>query len=364
MILKKAKVEVLDKKTRFVLKRISGSDWDCLNRKMAVTNQINSYERQREKWDKSLFASQFQTYHLRWDRAGYWDFSDMDVAKTEAQKKDRLFVVQRQMNAKHWKALNKAQAFNLFEELANKSLSVVTMNIPPTMKNDDWEQLKKDAQSILSGNQKLMPIFSSRHDFASFPEIIQDAVDDLELIGMHDYGLAQPQEFLNLSALRKANLSKEQGQDCPIIFGFNHSRHLFKYSFMPSSFAFSCFGIDVFSERQYFLENMKPEAIEEMMKRKPDQFMFYDTRQGNFNKGEDQRLWYDFSLTREAMRNISVDEGLNGYQVLVWKNTHKQQEDLSILNGKLLEGSDIEKHIQEDKPQWAAFYEKQVKPRI
>lgn len=364
MILKNIKVEISDKKTRFVLKRIVGSGWECLNRKMAVTNQLRRYEEQRLQYSKSIFNSQFQTYHIRWDRAGYWDFHDIDVAKTEAQKNNRLFVPQRQMNEKLWKALNPTQAFNQFEELANRGLSVVALNVPLKMTAEQCKELKEDAESILNGNQKMMLILSTRHDFALFPELIDYALPESRFMGIHSYSFTQPQEFLNLTALRKVNSLLKEGQECPLIFGFNHPRHLPRFSFVNSSFAFSCFGIDIFSERQYFLENMKSEDIEAMMKRKPEEFMFYDASQGGFNKGEEQEIWHEFNLTREAMKSISVEEGLNGYQALIWKNTMKQQEDLSLINGKLLEGGDVGKLITDEKSKWSVFYKTQVEPRL
>lgn len=364
MSFKGVKVEVSDKKTRLVLKRIIGSDWECLNRKMAVTNQMRTYEQQRLQYKKSIFNSKFQTYHIRWDKAGYWDFFDMDVAKTEAQNNDRLFVAQRQMNEKLWKSLNKAQALNYFEELANKGLGIVTLNVPLKTNLEEWKKLKDDAKSILKGNQKLMPICSTRHDFALFPELINDMVSELQFVGIHSYCLTQPQEFLNLTALRKANSLAEEGKECPLIFGFNHSRHFSKYSYVNGSFALACFGIDIFSERQYFLENMPSIDIDKMMSRSPDEFMFYDTTQGGFNKGEDQEIWHEFNLTRETMRSISVEEGLNGYQALIWKNTLKQQEDLSILNEKLLNKKDVGQFIRDDKSKWSVFYATQVEPRL
>ena len=69
------------------------------------------------------------------------------------------------------------------------------------------------------------------------------------------------------------------------------------------------------------------------------------------------------NLTRVVLSSIPVEEGLNGYQSLVWNNTAKQQSDLSALNDKILEKAKIEDFIMNEKSRWATFYSTQVKTR-
>lgn len=362
MIIKKINVEAVDPETRFVLKRIQTTDWESLNRKMAVTNQLHKYETQRRQYGKNPFNSQIQTYHIRWDKKGFWDFGNIDVAKTDAQKNNRIFVAQRQMNWDLWKKLTTQQAFNQYEELTNKGLPIPSINIP--LKNDltACKKIIEDAKSILNGNQKIMAIASSRHDFTYFPEVIDYLLNEIDFVGIQGYGLTHPEEITNLSALRKSNATKKAGDTAPLIFGFNFDRHLRKYGYVSSSFAYACFGIDIFSERQYFINDMTPEQIKQMMERTPEDFRFYDSSQGGFNRGEEQEGWHEFNLTRETMAMISVEEGLNGYQTIVWTNAIKQQNDLSMLNGKLLQKMSIPEATKE-KSKWAVFYATQVELR-
>ena len=221
----------------------------------------------------------------------------------------------------------------------------------------------KDSESILNGTQKAVPIISSRHDFAEFPEIIKCAISELSFLGLNLYSLSESKEFLNLSALRKANSEFKKDDEAPLIFGFNHPRHLKNYSYVNSSFAYSCFGIDVFSERQYFLKNMSEKAISEMMKKSPDQYMLYDVSQGGFNRAKEQVGWHGVDLTNISLMGISVEEGLTAYQSLIWINSLRQQTDLSILNGKLMNRESIINYIENEKSKWASFYT-EIKNRI
>lgn len=358
------KIESVDRESRFIVKRISGIGWECFNRKMAVTNQLGNYENLRKPYGRPAFNSQFHTYHIRWSGRGrYWDMDDIDVAKTKAQDNNRIFVAQRQMNWKLWQELTLQQAFNQYEELVNKGLSIPTMNIPLRTTLAQFKDIIRDGESVLSGNQKFMPILSSRHDFGVFPEVIEDAIHQLQFLGINTYGLTEADEFVNLTAMRRANALLKENDDCPIIFALNHHRHMNKYSFVNSAFAFACFGADVFSERQFFLKNLPPAMIEEMMKRTPEEFMFYDSIQGGFNKGEDQEGWYETNLTRAVLNQIPVEEGLNGYQSIVWNNALKQQSDLSALTQKVLDKSNVEQFIMNEKSKWATFYSTQVSGR-
>ena len=139
MIYKGTKVEITDPATRFVLKRTSTSDWETLNRKLAVNNQLRAYEEQRNQYNKPAFPSCFQTHHIRWDKRGFWDFYDIDVAKANAQKNNRIFVAQRQLNSGIWDKLTRQEAFNWYEELVNRGLPIPTMQIP----------LKEERQIVL-----------------------------------------------------------------------------------------------------------------------------------------------------------------------------------------------------------------------
>ena len=96
----KVKTEYVDKDSRLVLKRITTDKGEFFNRKIAVSNSIFNCEKNRLIYKKTIFASPFQTFHLRWDKkVNEWDFLGLESAKEHAEKFNRIFIPYKQRNS-------------------------------------------------------------------------------------------------------------------------------------------------------------------------------------------------------------------------------------------------------------------------
>lgn len=76
MILRDIKVEHADKRTGLVLKKITTSEWEHLNHKIAVNNSLFSCEQKRLICDKPLLNNPFQINHIPFKRKkNFLDYS-------------------------------------------------------------------------------------------------------------------------------------------------------------------------------------------------------------------------------------------------------------------------------------------------
>jgi len=122
------------------------------------------------------------------------------------------------------------------------------------------------------------------------------------------------------------------GQPTSLFVNFGYSRILRKFPGIAGCFAFSCFAGDIFSERAYNPNTMPKKAVDFMMDRKPSEYSYYDRKEKKFNRSLPQLEWYGIDLTKESMGNVSVAEGLNGYQVIKCISHFLQQRDLDLIN--------------------------------
>src|SRR3989344_2409662 len=101
MQIKTIKAEVVDKNSRLLVKRIATPDGEFLNRKLSVSNFVYILEKKRLNYDKSLFSSPIQTYHIRYDKIEKkWDLSDLNKIKIHAEGNRRILFPYKQRNEK------------------------------------------------------------------------------------------------------------------------------------------------------------------------------------------------------------------------------------------------------------------------
>lgn len=359
MILKNTKVELVDKASRFVLKRTLLGETELMNRKHAVTNQIFSYERKRLKEDKGLFPNaSYQTHHIFHDKRFGWDYSELEMARSHADKSKRLFIPFEQRNYKQWKALTWGEAETSFINLANRGLQVVPYPLPLSATLEEWEWRKGIVMKKKLPSQEIMPVLSSRHNEDSFHEIIKAEIIESKLIGIHLYGLKKAKEVVNLSRLRAINSGLKENQNCALFVGFNFPRKLpRKFENVNSSFVYSTFGIDVFSPNQ-----MSPAQMKAMLQNKEKltelSSWLYDPTQGGYSTNPDQEAWHGFGLVNTLTHMVPVAEMLNKFQTIIWFSIKLEQDDFDILNEKILSKSDIVKYIKDGKSKWATFWDK------
>ena len=103
MILKEIKVECVDNRTGLVLKRIKTTEWEQMNRKLAVNNSILNCEKSRIKFDKPIFKAPFQTHHIGYsNKESDWDFVGVRDSQRHANKNNRFFFAFQQRSEKKW----------------------------------------------------------------------------------------------------------------------------------------------------------------------------------------------------------------------------------------------------------------------
>lgn len=363
MLLKKVIVEHIDNRTGFVLKKIVTSEWEQLNRKLSVNNSLFSCELARLRFEKPILKSPFQIQHIRYDIKGQaWDFNGIPINKTHANKQNRFYFVFQQRSEEMWDILTWAEAENNFQDIATRGLPFVPYNIPLKGAIDDWKARKEDAESILNKSQTLIPIFCSKHKREYFEPMFAQEFRNSKLIGIQCYSLNDPLSLLNLTKVKILNLSTTIGQESPLILGLNHGRMISSISNVSGAFAYACFGCDILSERQTFLENMPPDVVKKIVEKKPDDVYRYDTTEGGFNFSEEQEFWNGINMTRAFLENVSLNEGLTPFQAIQWANFNNQQEDLELLNEKILKTRDLPNSaidfVRTEKSRWASFWQK------
>ncbi len=363
MQIKEVKVELVDDKSKLVLKRIITDEGEFFNRKLSIPNTIYSCERKRKNYGKSGFGFKFQTHHLRWDsREEEWEFKGLKKARQHAEENNRIFLPYKQRNNKQWENLKWEEAEEDFSEFLIKT-KIVPYPIPQTANLEDWKNRKKEALKKLKDGQILMPIFSSKHNVKDFAKLIKYELKSSLILGICCYQLKGVIETSNFSYLKSINSNFKVGDKCSLIACFDYPRILTAHSYVAGSFGYCCFAGDIFSEKAHFPVGMSKEAIEKMLNKKPEEFLFYDPKQKRFNKSVPQKEWYGQDLTINTMKNVSVDEGLEGYQVIKCVSHILQQKDLDLINDILISKKPLIQTIK-NYAGWNVFWDTIVNPNM
>lgn len=357
MILKFTKVELVNTESRFVLKRTSIGDTTLMNRKNAVTNQIYSYERERLKEGKSVFPdASYQTHHIFFENIG-WDYSELEGARSHADANNRILIPFEQRNQTLWERLSWNTAESSFLAIANKGLQVVPYPIPIRATLEEWQTRKKTAMEKLLPSQEIMPLLSSMHNEETFQDIIAEEIKKSKLIGIHLYKLINPIEIVNLSRLRAINSKLKPNDLCALFVGFNAPRRLPKLDSVNSAFAYSTFGIDIFSPNQLSPSQMKA-MLRDQKKLQEQLTWLYDSTQGGYSTNQDQEAWHEIGLIDLLLNKVPVAEALNKWQTIIWFSTKMEQDDFILLNGKLLSGINLVEYIRNEKSKWCVFWDR------
>ena len=337
MEIKEVKVELVDKESRFVIKRIITDKGEFFNRILSVSNGLYSCERKRLNHGKSVFSSPVQTFHINWDnKEEEWEFKGLKKAKEHSEKYDRIFIPYKQRNEKLWNKLSWNEAKKDFQELKSKS-DIVPYCIPLKASLDEWKIKREEAVKSLEENQKLIPIFSSKHlNIDEFPKLIKYELKKSKLMGVCSYGISNIIEKTNLSIINSINSSFNLGDNISLIIYLDYNKILTNHSYIAGCFAYSCFAGDIFSEKAHFPRAMSPESVENMMNKKITDYFLYDIKEKKFTKSLSQKEWHGFSLVDNFMEKISVSEGLNSYDSIRWINHYLQQQDLNLINKILI----------------------------
>ena len=338
MIIKSIKVEHTDETTGFVLKKIITSEGEYLNHKIAVNNSLFSCEQKRLIYNKPLLNVPFQIHHIRFNnKKKIWDFDTINISKAHASKQKRIYLAFQQRKEKKWEILTFAEAEVDFQDLTSRGLTLVPYPIPLNASLEEWKKRREDALSILNKSQMLVPIFCSKHEKELFEEIFNYEFEHSKIIGVQCYTINDTNTIINLTKIKLRNMLLQTGDEAPILIGLNYEKVLRKLSNVSGSFAYSCFGFDVLSNRQIFLENMKTEVINKILSTKPEEIMRYDRILGGFNLSAEQEFWDGINITKEFLENVNLSEGLTPYEAIQWANHKGQQDDFKELNDYILE---------------------------
>lgn len=356
MILDYTKVEVVDRESRFLLKRTNLGNRQILNRKHAVTNQIYSYERQRIEEGKGVFPNTFyQTYHIFFEKNIGFDLTDTHIARAYADNQNRILISFQQRNLKQWIKLDWDEAETSFIAMANQRLQIIPYPLPVNANVDDWIAHKGNAIKKILPSQDIMPVLSSRHNEDTFQDVAQHEIKESKLVGIHLYPDIKPIDFANLSRLRAINANLKPNDVCALFVGFNAMRRLAKLDSVNSSFAYSTFGIDIFSPYQMSQAQMKA-MLRDKEKLKEYLEQFYDITQGGYSTNPDQQAWYEEGLIDLLKSKVTIDEALGKFQAIIWYSTWFEQQDFDTLNSKLLSKENIIEYITNSKSKWATFW--------
>ena len=363
MILKSIKVEHKDEKTGLVLKRIITSDGEYLNHKIAIDNSMCNCEKHRLCYGKNIFDNPFQTHHIPFNnKKMIWDFDGMQISREHAKRQNRIYLTFQQRSEEQWQSLTFPEAEGDFQDLATRGLSFVPYSIPLDAKLEDWIKRRGEAVLLLNNSQILVPVFCSKHQRELFEEIFNYEFEHSKIIGVQCYGLYDEVTLLNLMKIRLRNMKLESKDECPLLFGLNYQKILKSFANVSGSFAYSCFGFDILSCRQMFLEKMPPEVVQHILSTKPEEMMRYDRNLGGFSLSAEQEFDNGINLTKQFLLNVDLTEGLNPHQAIQWANHNGQQKDFDVLNDYLLETAyegkeDLAlKYIGSEKERWAVFW--------
>ncbi|MBS3093236.1 hypothetical protein J4456_01500 [Candidatus Pacearchaeota archaeon] len=362
MILQKIKTEHSDEKTGLVVKRITTSEWEHLNHKISANNSLFNCEQQRLAYSKPILNIPFQTHHIYYNKERHiWDFDGLEESKEHAKKQKRFYLPFQQRTEKQWLALDFSEAEGDFQDLVYRGLPLVPYSIPPTASLDEWKIRKAIAEKILHPSQVLVVIFYSKHDTKKFEAIFNYEFEHSKLIGMQCYNINDNNTFTNLMKIKLRNSMLQVGDEAPLLLALNYGKIQRSFSNVSGSFAYGCFGFDIFSERQINIKNLPSEIIKQIKNKTPDEIMRYDKIIGGYNLSAEQEFWDGRNITREFLESVKVSEGLTPFQAIQWANHRGQQEDFDMLNDAILETAYPEKEDTalrciSDKERWSVFW--------
>jgi hypothetical protein len=354
MIIRGTTIELVDEDTRFVLKRTLLGEREVVNRKLAITNQLYHYERQRIIEGKDVFPNApYQTHHIFFDKKNGWDYSELREARSHADKQQRLLLPFEVRNLKQWQALTWDEAETSFVNLANQGLQIVPYPIPKTATEiNEWLERSALAEKKLLPSQHLMPVLTSRHNEEFFQDLMEAEITKSHFIGVHIYDPANPIELVNMSRLRAINSRQKIGGTCALLAAFNADKSFQDLDDINSAFALSTFGFDIFSPVQ-----LSPRQMEAIKKQgKLGEQKMYDPTQGGYSTNADQQAWHDVGLIDTMAENVPIAEALNRYQAVIWFSTKFEQDDFVMLNDQLISKEDVAKFIRDEKSKWAVFW--------
>jgi len=340
MKIHQTKVEAVDEKTGIVLKRTITDKGEFLNRKIAVSNTIYTCEKNRVKLNKPVTNTPFQTQHLEWNKSNEeWELTGLKKAKKHAEKNNRFFIPFNQRNQEQWASLTWDESLEDFRDLLMKT-NIVPFNIPITASLEEWESYKKKALTYLSEEQNLMPVLSSKHDVRHFPLIFNNELKQSHFLGISCYEITGSIEQINLGFMKSLNAKLKVGENCALVVCLNFPRVMSRHLQVAGSFAFTCFGGDVFSQKANF--SMDYDQLEELT---PSDIYCYDNREKKFTKSNAQKERYGFDVTNNVINSIPVSEGLDFHQSIKYLSQRLQQEDLDLINNFLIQGQPLEQEI-------------------
>jgi len=371
MILKEIKTEHTDERTGLVVKRIVTSEWETFNRKVAINNSLFSCEQKRLIYNKPLLNIPFQIHHIPFKKKKQmWDFDEIGISKAHAIKQKRFYLAFQQRSEKQWNNLTFAEAEGDFQDLATRGLPFVPYSIPKDSSLVSWKKRRKEALSILNQSQMLVPIFCSKHQRDLFEEVFNYEFENSKLIGVQCYNINDNDNFINLTKIKLRNMRLQTGDEAPLLFGLSYEKVQRSLSNVSGCFAYSCFGFDILSHRQVFLENMPPEIVKNILSKKVEEIMRYDRKLGGFNFSAEQEFWDGVNVTQAFLENVAVAEGLTPYQAIQWANFNDQQNDFDILNDYVLETISEDKkdsalnYIESQKEKWSVFWKTKIIPAV
>lgn len=363
MILKKIKTEHTDERTGLVVKRITTSEWETFNRKVAINNSMFSCEQKRLIYNKPLLNIPFQIHHIPFKKKGQiWDFDGLSISKAHAIRQKRFYLAFQQRSAEQWKNLTFSEAEGDFQDLATRGLPFVPYSIPKDSSLEMWKERRKEASTILNQSQTLVPVFCSNHQRDLFEEIFNYEFENSKLIGVQCYSVNDNDTFINLTKVKLRNMRLQTGDEAPLLFGLSYSKVQKSLSYVSGCFAYSCFGFDILSNRQIFLENMPTDIVKDILSKKVEEIMRYDKTLGGYNLSAEQEFYDGVNITQAFLENVAVAEGLTPYQAIQWANFNEQQNDFDMLNDHVLETAyenkedSALKFVESQKERWAVFW--------
>lgn len=297
-----------------------------------------------------------------------WNFDDINKSKEHAIKQNRFYLAFQQRSDEQWQFLNFSEAEANFQDLATRGLSLIPYSIPLDATLDDWKKRKSDALSILNNSQTLVPILCSKHDIETFEEIYNYEFEKSKLIGVQCYTINDATTLLNLMKVKLRNMKLQTGDEAPLLIGLGYDKVQKSFGRVSGSFVYSCFGFDILSERQIFLENMPTSVVQDILSTSIDETLRYDNILGGFNHSAEQEFWDGINITQAFLESVSVAEGLTPYQAIQWANFHGQQKDFAELSSKILETISPELNqsalgfIESEKEKWSVFWKTKIAP--